>query len=282
MLSILRKVITSGKTGLFFSVGLAATGIWNKNLNESFIYIFVGLCIIYVFAYIIFSIIDWVRMKRWITMNRQVVVNKFVEHDWRINTSGDFHGNYSYEVENFGKNDISILPFDDVLWFEDPTGLKFECSLLDNPSQHKIVSYRNTIVKYIFDFLNRNTNVHSISWSNVIDPPISSGETFKYKLTIDTPRTELAAFTKKGTYAGIPATLPTKHAKLTFVSPRGYYFVLLDSPIVVDNRGKRYPDEEGEFQQPELSTTKNVLTWELEHLQVGRRYWFKYRFEKEK
>ena len=279
MLNLLRKIIVSPKTALIFSVGLAATSIIGDKINDLFVYVFIAIFIAYVVMYITMSIADYLRIRVWLKMNNQAIINEKVEHDWRVDAKGNFNGKYIYNVKNTGSSSVSVLPFDDLLWFSKPNRLKLDCAIISSSGRRRIVSYRHTIVRYIFDVLG-DLEADSIAWSHVVDPSLGHGETMRYQLNISTSATEKAAFSESGTFAGIPATIPTQQAKLHYIAPKDYYFVLIKPVLVVDNRGNRYQDEENEITPPILSGARTVLTWELRDLLFGRRYWFKYRFVK--
>ena len=175
---------------------------------------------------------------------------------------------------------IKVIPFDNLGWFTPPDDISIKCSVIDSPNKHiRIRDSRFSIYDSEYSFWG-DSKFKLVSWENIIDPPIQPNEIFKYRVEINTPKTEVAAFTGNGTYVGIPANFPIKKASLVFVCPPGYTIELLSSAIVLDSAGDRNIDIESNCPQPLLSLSKTIIQWNIDNLIPKNRYVFKYRFLK--
>jgi hypothetical protein len=280
MIRFLRKIVSSGITGLVFAVGAALTVLYSNKVHKGFVIAFVVILTTYLLSIVFLFLRDQLKARTWMKRNALPVINEEVEHDWRVSENGDFSGRYTYSVKNVSDEDISVLPADDLLWFAEPTKITINFKVIESPRNNKITDYRNTILRYLFDYV-FSKSVNSISWSHVIEPPLRPGESIKYQIQIETPETENDAFTESGAIAGIPASVPTKQAKLNYVAPNGYKFVILEPIIVVDNKGTSHPDEIADITGPNLSKSGVILSWVINNLKYGRRYWFKYKIVRE-
>lgn len=287
-MNLIKKIVTSNVTALSFAIGSAVIPIINKSTNqyfiyEYFIYGYAILFILYLITLITFFITDLVSRRRLLKNNQFPAIYISVEHDWSLSEQGDFYARSVYTAQNIGNDPISVLPFDDLVWFDEFEQVDFKIRIHESEKTYKIVEHRYNSYSYLLSLVSglkkEKTNV--ISWSNIIDPPLKAGKSIKYVLEIYTPKTELKAFTKEGTYAGIPANLPTQYAKLNYVAPKGYHFELIAPLLVVDANRTVYPDDANGVNHPHLTATKSILQWELKNLKTGRRYWFKYRLEKD-
>jgi hypothetical protein len=274
-MNILKKIVTSDITGLSFAIGAAALYLIDENANKYFIYGSATLLILSLSIFLISHIVSRIELR----VNYQFpAVYISVEHDWQLSEQGDFHAQSVYTIKNIGNDPISVLPLDDLAWSEELEQREFKLRVHESEKTYKIVAYRLRDDSSLAGTSNETTKY--ISWSNMVEPPLKKGKSIKYVIEISTPKTEVKAFTKEGTYAGIPANLPTYFAKLNYVAPKGYIFELIEPLLVVDAKGTVFPDDANGVNYPQLTATKSILQWELENLKTGRRYWFKYRLVK--
>ena len=276
MLRKIKSLLNSNITALAIAVSIPLTAIFSNHLHIGFV-LSIAILILFYFAYIV---IYSVKQKRWKKNLQRNLIYKQVEHDWAISEKGDFSANIVYTVKNVGKTVVTVIPFDNGYWLEKPPKLDFRCKVLSSSKDHKIIEYRNTIyeslVKLFF-----GVKAYVISWSHSINPPLGPNDEFTFEISIETPSTEKRAFSSDGTYAGIPATIPTKQARLNFSAPKGYKFELLTPKIVLDQKGNLNDDETEHTESPVLSSARKTLTWRIDNLLTEHRYCFKYKMEKE-
>ncbi len=280
MMETLKKIITSNMTALVFAVVTSTTlAGYLGSYQNTFVYAVGSLVVLYLALYLFFMARDGMKMLTWRGNQKIPVSYTHVDHDWRINEQGDFYGHYAFECKNESSEPVPVLPFDDV-WFNEYEKMDMQVKVSTDEKKYKIAEFRQSVYGFAMTLLSRAMRVRSISWSHIVEPPVLPGDQIKYEISIETPGTEKGAFTEEGVLAGIPVNIPTKEAKISLVAPKGFKFNLLEPVIVVDQKGTRYPKEEQAVVKPILNTSKTTLTWKLHTLITGKRYWFRYRFER--
>ncbi len=274
-----KKVLTSNIISLFFAVGAALTIILSNRLNLFFVSIFASLFFGYFLIYILFLSRDIYIANKWRRQMKYPVLYEFIEHNWRVTKTGDFYARIRFTVKNTSKSKLSTIPMDEGYWFRKPKRSKFEFSLIDD-DKHSIQTYKIGIYDYALAFLS-GLEVNVISWSHVVNPPLMPNEEINYEVKIETPETEIDAFSNEGTYGGIPTTIPTKEASIVYVAPKGYIFNILNPIIVIDKSGQHFQEEEKDISPPKLNRFNNIIEWNIKNLKTNRRYWFKYRLVRE-
>jgi hypothetical protein len=276
-----KKIVTSNFTSIFFAVGFSFTAILGKTINNYFTYGFSLLLAGYILTYVIFLIIDLKKIFHWEKQMEHSIIYQSVHFEWQVNEKGDFFAKNIFSVTNIGKKSISVLPFDNAIWLTAPKSSKISFKLLNTGGKQFLISeYIKNNYQMILDILS-GKKAKVFSWSNVIEPPLSPGETLRYQIKLESSASEKDAFSKNGTFAGIPANIPTKSASLKFAAPNGYRFKLLDPFILLDQKGTRIEDMAEKNKGPILSASGSFLDWQLNELQTGLRYWFKYTFVKD-
>ena len=277
----LKKIVTSNFTSIFFAVGFAFTAILGKKINNYFIYFFAFLLLGYIVIYIFFVIFDLKKILYWSRQMEHSIIYQNANFEWQINEKGDFFAKNIFTLKNIGSKNISVLPFDNAIWLRTPKTSKISFKLLNTANKQFLISeYIKNNYQMLLDILSgRKAKV--FAWSNVIEPPLSPGETLKYQINLEASGTEKDAFLKSGTYAGIPANIPTKLATIKFAAPTGYHFRLLDPIILLDQKGTRIEAQSDKNMGPTISASGSFLEWKLKDLQTDLRYWFKYAFIKD-
>ncbi len=275
-----KSYITSSTTAYFLGVaGLAAPFLQGTPFDAFFPWV-VGGSVFIMVLYFLFLVPDLTMLRR---LDKKIEYTE-VSLDWRVNEQGDFEGLYQYTLRNNSRLSVEMLPREDLMWFSKPDQGNFTISISPENADTTINGGENDFYHRILRRL-ANKHTYSIAWDYYdIDPPLRKGQKIKYSIQMKTLGTEHAAFTDEGTYAGIPAGIPIRKAKLSYSAPLSLQFNLLVPLLVVDNVGARNSEEEvlHEHELPVALESGSVIQWELSDLKAGLRYWFKYRLEKKK
>jgi hypothetical protein len=272
------RVVKSNTTALAVTIGTSVTAVMGTQYHASLVYVSALLFSGYLGIWGVSLARDLGRLKKGPSRQRLPMIYSEVEHEWRVSAEGDFYGQYSFTVLNNSESPITLLPQDDAMWFGPPDDLSVTFRV-DEGERRRITEYRHNLYSMLLSKLS-GMQTKLITWAQVVDPPLPPGETFQYTMVLSTARSETAAFTPEGTYAGIPTTIPTGTAKLHFLAPPGYRITLLDPVVVVDAEGTRFPELERAATPPRVAASGSVLTWELLNPATARRYWFRYRFDR--
>lgn len=276
MVKSVEGVLKSPITSLTFAVGLALSG-YTHNWVE------VILTLLFLFSialYVGLNIISLIEDLKWRNKTMNNSYYSKVEHDLSVNEKADLSGRYTYELVNSGSEEIRYVPDDNLYWFNEPESKRFSIEVLNGEGTERYIEkVDHRTWEVALDLFKDKARV--ISWDYTFQPPLKPGESIKYCVKIYAKRSEVDAFSDKGTYAGIPIKIPTKSASLTYRSPQNYKFDLIKPVLVVDQKGKPIAEENLGIPPPSLNSPKTLIEWGIESPKVDRRYWFKYKFKRE-
>lgn len=272
----LKTYLTSNLTAFIFAVTTAALPLLNGTRFAFLLPWVVGINVFIVVLFFVFLALDRLALRQLATRIEYTEVSL----DWRINENGDFEGRYQYKLRNNSRLSVEFLPRERLIWFSKPERGIFK--IIVSPEKNldtRIIGGKNSIYQLL---LSRVAAKHTyiLTWDYAIDPPLQSGREIGYAIHVNTPGTERDAFTEAGTYAGIPAGIPIRKAKLSYSAPLSFRFNLLTPLLVVNDEGIRNFDEETLHAIPTLHAGGSIIQWEVSNLKAGLRYWFKYRLEK--
>jgi len=281
MYKSIEKIILSIRFRFFFTIGCALTAIFNKNLNNYFIYAVAILFTIYLLLAICYYLKIAIEKRTWASKQKYAIIFEYVEHEWRIESNGDCYIRSTFMVKNIGNKKIKKIPFDNLGWLKPPKNIDISCEIIDTDGiKRRIKDAQTSIYQGYLSALSKDP-VSFVAWSNIIDPPLNKNQNMKYILKIFTEKTEEDAFNDRGTFAGIPVNSPTEKAVLKFIAPAGYKFHLINELIVLDDAGDNCTEKYPDFQKPSLTSSGTMLNWELKKLVPGLRFAFQYKFDKD-
>lgn len=270
----LRGILNSGITGTIIGTSSSLAVIFSNEIAKWLLIAVLGMFSLYVFL----LVLDYIREKNWRKNIVQGLIYENVNHEWRISKNGSFVARSTFTINNVGNRPIAIIPDDNGIWFKKPESLKFNCRV--KGSSHSIVEYRTNMFEALSGVISGQP-LYTVSWSHMLRPPLQKNTKIDIEVSIDTTETETDAFSDGGTYAGIPANIPTRRGKLYLVAPEGFRIELLNPKYIIDNNRNLDEKEIERVSGPVLSTAATSVSWEIEGLKTGYRYWFKYHFVKE-
>lgn len=276
-----RRYVTSDKFWTWYLGGISLVGFFVVPLGASAYRLVLLVVTVPLLSWCTFFADDYRRIRRWRKADSSPARYLSVNHEWQFESNGDFTGTGIYELENTSTEPMFTLPRDDFLWAVNPRTARIRVRVLDDGGiRHAITEYDNSVYRRALSALsNRDQTQYVVSFSHTIAPALQPGESMRFELLMETPGTEVGAFTESGTVLGIPANIPTLMANLMCVAPAGYAFEIMTPRWVVESStGENVPDEEQRICDPVLSPAATTLNWRLSDLKVGLRYWVQYRF----
>lgn len=191
-----------------------------------------------------------------------VLTRKQVTHIYEAN--GDFHGKWRYRVNNATTIRLCDLPPDKAGWFGKDFGTKASVRSVGDTDGFRTITLPE-VRKQFSDARYVNGAVQAVtylSWQPTVPNGVGPGEEVEYEVSIDTVGTELQAFTKDGSFAGMGTDFVTDEISCEVRSPSGYRFL---------NRGFELHDRTGavvqqaELSKPVFENDDTLITWRVEN-----------------
>lgn len=272
---IFKKLLESNITAIIIAISIPFASIFSSKLHNVIVVIYV----VTVFSYFCLLLSNFLIRRKKIMSTKNLLIYKKLEFDFSINETGDFYCRNIYHLKNISKSPISIAPLDNGIWYSKLKKMDLKISIVSKEKGYKILSYRTHIYETFLKIIPNRKSIY-ICWAHEISPPLKPNDTIIFQVEIDTPGTELDAFTNEGTLAGIPTMISTEKGTMIFSAPKGYLFNLITPKIVYDNFGNINDNETKRINKPELNTNKTILNWDIDNCLAQHRYSFKYRFVK--
>lgn len=273
------KVLSHPLVALIASIVIAVSTALSPYAANIIVIIFAAVLSVSLLIHAVIMTIRFTSKRSWLRSGSNFLL-KNVEHEWKLTSDASLYMKSIYTIKNTGSTSVRSIPFDNIGWFRKPDVLKISIDLPEKLSNsYRIRTIRHAFYDALYSFI--NGNIHFISWSLVIDPPLEPSKEVTYIVKIYTEKTETDAFSSNGSYAGFPANFPTQKAVMRFVAPAGYRFEILNGCIIIDDSGEEIFNNSYTVKLAKTSFGAGVINWNHSNLKSGVRYLFKYKILKD-
>jgi hypothetical protein len=216
-------------------------------------------------------------------VNLIITINMFkgllirrIDASWYINNAnGDISSDFFYNIVNASKIPIKeIVPDREGFFTEVIYQPKY--SVLGNAIELKLCSLESYEEEIAFHSHNVTTKLFDAHL--VLEPPLQPKEVITIQRQYDVIKSEMKAFSKIGTYAGLRIFHPTNIIEMRLYSPPHFRIVLLNY-FIGDEEGVVKDTEKRKQLSPLVSEDYHFIYWKILYPKNHYRYWFNYRLE---